>query len=181
MGLDVVELVMELEDEFGLSISDEVAEKLLVSVGTTIDLVLAELRRRDGEAGVCATARSFYRLRRGLVRDCEVRHADVRLDVAIGELLPRRQQRRAWQRVAGSAGLRGVESWTPFRAPFPPQEMSVRDLLKTRVMPTYRRFDGSLDEDEVTRRVFEIVAEKAGLPVDRVHRESRYIEDLEMG
>ncbi|MFD2616918.1 MULTISPECIES: acyl carrier protein [Terrilactibacillus] len=37
-SLDIVELVMELEDEFGLEISDEDAEKIL-TVGNVIDYI----------------------------------------------------------------------------------------------------------------------------------------------
>ncbi|TCP29147.1 acyl carrier protein [Scopulibacillus darangshiensis] len=37
-SLDVVELVMELEDEFGLEISDEDAEKIL-TVGNVLDYI----------------------------------------------------------------------------------------------------------------------------------------------
>lgn len=37
-SLDVVELVMELEDEFGLEISDEDAEKI-VTVGDAVDYI----------------------------------------------------------------------------------------------------------------------------------------------
>ncbi|MCQ9209743.1 acyl carrier protein [Granulicatella seriolae] len=41
-SLDVVELVMELEDEFGTQISDEDAEKI-ITVGDAVDYIESQL------------------------------------------------------------------------------------------------------------------------------------------
>lgn len=41
-SLDVVELVMELEDEFGMEISDEEAEKI-VTVGDAVNYIQSKL------------------------------------------------------------------------------------------------------------------------------------------
>ena len=68
MGLDVVELVMRVEEEFGLVIEDEAAEQLQ-TVGQLHTFVLARLDLLD--ASRCLSSATFYRLRRGLV-DLEV-------------------------------------------------------------------------------------------------------------
>jgi acyl carrier protein len=44
-SLDSVELIMEFEDEFGIGIPDEIAEKVL-TVGEAIDLIVAELSKK---------------------------------------------------------------------------------------------------------------------------------------
>jgi len=49
MGLDTVELVMAVEEDFGIEIPNDTAERIL-SVGNMRDFVVAELRRRGREA-----------------------------------------------------------------------------------------------------------------------------------
>ena len=67
MGLEGVELVMEFEDEFGLQIPDDVAEKM-PSVRDVVEYVHAELSRTLPQAEACLNSRSFYRLRRELIK-----------------------------------------------------------------------------------------------------------------
>src|SRR5688500_14733790 len=174
MGMDLVELVMELEDEFEISIPDDVATELL-TVGKTTDMVLGELRRRVGEAGVCATARSVYRLRRGLIARCGARRGDVRPGAAIGPLVALRHSRH-WNELACGAGLH-KEPATLFKPRFPPPEMPVREIIATRGSRSYRRFDGSLDEAAVEQRVLCIISQVVGVPAEKLRPEMRYVED----
>jgi hypothetical protein len=167
MGLDLVELTMEMEDEFAISIPDETAAAL-TTIGATIDFIVADLRRRDG---VCLTARAFYRVRQGLVARCRASRSDVRLDAPIRPLVGKR--RREWAAIATHAGLR-VE------APLPPEEASLRDVI-TRNIVDFRCHDGSVDEVAVAQRVFELVSEQTSVPIAKLRRDSRYIDDLRMG
>ena len=164
MGLDFVELIMQLEDEFAVSISDEVAATL-TTVGATVDYIVDELRRR---APVCPSAQSFYRLRESLVARCGARRNEVRLDAPMGRLA--RKRRREWPAIASHAWLR--------ETPFPPEEMSVGELIRTHRVSNHWRADGSLDEPAVERRVMELVAETAAVPVEELSRESHYFNEL---
>jgi len=47
MGLDTVELVMAFEEEFGIEIPNEAAERM-ISVRDVRDFMVAEIRRRGG-------------------------------------------------------------------------------------------------------------------------------------
>src|SRR5215207_1042227 len=138
MGMDRIELVMTLEDEFDISIPDDVAPEIS-TVGRTVDMILGELRKRGGEAGVCATARTFYRLRRGLIDRCGARRSDVRPGAAIGTIVAP-PLRRHWNEVASGAGLQ-KEPARLFAKRFPPPEMPVREIVGTRGRTSYRRFD----------------------------------------
>ena len=65
MGLDLVELVMEVEDEFAITIPDADAEKIQ-TVGDLYQYVLQRTGHPAADApppAVCGSARSFYRLR----------------------------------------------------------------------------------------------------------------------
>lgn len=93
MGLDGVELVMECEDEFGISIPDAEASH----VRTVADLhgVIMRLRgerRREPVRG-CRSAAVFYRARRALVGRGVARER-VRPGVTLRELMPRRRDVR---------------------------------------------------------------------------------------
>ncbi len=46
-SLDIVELVMQLEEEFAITIPDEQAEKIK-TVGEAIDYIEAEIKKKNG-------------------------------------------------------------------------------------------------------------------------------------
>jgi acyl carrier protein len=62
MGLDAVELVLEIEEAFSIKIPDEEAEKLL-TVGEVFDYILANTAVAK-EPAVCLTAATFYAIRK---------------------------------------------------------------------------------------------------------------------
>lgn len=91
-GLDYVELVMRIEEEFGFGIPNQDAETMQ-TVGQTVRYLWSRssapsfaLRRKPED--VCRSAFIFHELRRLLmVRGGVPRHA-IRLDARLGELLP---------------------------------------------------------------------------------------------
>jgi len=70
VGLEGVELVMATEQEFGISITDEEAEKVFTP-GMLIDLVCTKVRMSDKKT--CASQSAFYRLRRALMERLELK------------------------------------------------------------------------------------------------------------
>ena len=73
MGLDTVELVMAFEEEFGIEISDEVAERIL-SIGDARDEIVILLNEKTVDA---AKADPEYVLKR--VQEITCNHAGVSL------------------------------------------------------------------------------------------------------
>jgi len=63
MGLDTVELVLAIEEEFGLTIDDKDAERL-TTPGQVADYVMSRVRARTGDP--CTSQAGFYRLRAAL-------------------------------------------------------------------------------------------------------------------
>lgn len=129
--------------------------------------------------GVCATARSFYRLRREFQARYATPRAAIRPGASIGAPVPR-ERRRDWRKVADAAGLRR-EPNILFRSQFPRLETALRDLIRTRCKAEWRCPDGSVDADAVLRRVRMLVADETGVPLHRVGRDSHFINDLGMG
>ena len=177
MGLDLVELVMEIEDEFELRIADEDAETL-TTPGQVTDYLVRVLGERAARAGVCPGARSFYRLRRQLQSRFGTPRAAVRPAASIGALVPERG-RRQWRAIAEAAGLRREPSaW--FRPGFPPPELPGGELIRTRAKVAWQRPDGSVDADVVFDQVRLIVSEQLGMPLAEIRRDSHFIRDLGM-
>ncbi len=50
-SLDLVELIMELEDQFGIKISDEAAQKI-TTVGQAVDYMIEHVKEDDLEAAL---------------------------------------------------------------------------------------------------------------------------------
>lgn len=75
--LDDVELLMDIESSFSLTITAEMSESML-TVGDIHDAVLEKLRVLADGRGGCATAMAFYRLRRAL--RLEGRAGEIRTD-----------------------------------------------------------------------------------------------------
>jgi acyl carrier protein len=111
MGLDTVELVMEIEEAFNITIPDAEAEKI-VTVGDLHRYVLTQLRvmgqTASGESGEtasrCLSAMTFYRFRRRLMSCLKIRRADIRPDSALEKLMPIVDRRQQWLRLEESLG-----------------------------------------------------------------------------
>ena len=85
MGLDTVELVMEIEEAFDISIPDDRASTML-TVGDVYEFILEKTADSTLKSSTCLTAAAFYDLRRHL-RSLGLTHLPIRpkteLDLAI--------------------------------------------------------------------------------------------------
>ena len=93
MGLDGVELVMAIEEGFGVTIADAEAEAC-VTPAAVIDLVFGKLRASDER--VCVSQRAFYLLRKGLTRTLGVSRRKVDLTADIRSFTAGRAEREVW-------------------------------------------------------------------------------------
>jgi hypothetical protein len=94
MGLDIVELVMNIEETFGVVLPDEEAARLK-TLGETHRWLLRQVGRQA--AGPCLSGATFYRVRRALVEIGVPRHA-VRPRTEVNDLLPAENRRVLWRR-----------------------------------------------------------------------------------
>lgn len=94
MGLDAVELVMAVEEKFGISISDEEATKAL-TVGDLKGLVRAKLDISD--AAGCLTQRAFHLIRRNATAEFGVLRRSLRPDTSLETVVPQSTRRESWQ------------------------------------------------------------------------------------
>lgn len=90
MGLDAVELVMEVEDRFGIKVPDAEACRMR-TVADVAAFVISQLPR---SSGICPTARSFYQFRKSLVEHGKLERRSIRPKTRLDLLFPRRSKRR---------------------------------------------------------------------------------------
>jgi acyl carrier protein len=103
MGLDLVELEMEIEDAFDIKIADEEYVGL-ETVGQVFDYLCHRLNAQAAQA--CTTQSTFYRLRAAMIQTLGLDRHLLRPDVALDALLPPRNWHREWNRLTDSSGLR---------------------------------------------------------------------------
>ena len=96
MGLDSVEIVMEVEDEFDITITDDEAAAIR-HVGELVDCVCSKAGKcpRKPRQG-CASARTFYRLRAALVAHLGLSPRDIRPATVLAGIIPRHRRRDVW-------------------------------------------------------------------------------------
>lgn len=102
MGLDVIELVMEIEDEFGVQITEEDYPKL-VTVGDLRDLVAVKLAVKEGwepvgQSSFCPSAALFLWLRKGLRTTLDQPDLRIRPSEPLDAYLSSLKRRTDWCR-----------------------------------------------------------------------------------
>ena len=163
MGLDGVELLMEIEDEYGLTIPDEDSVRLS-NVGSLVRYIAA----REGVETyvICQTARPFYAFRRMLVDRFDVPRSCVRPGARIASLVPR-IRRDQLDVTMESMGLKHKPS-------------RVRDVAVA-LAPRQAVFSRD-DPDrlaEISANVRRIVAEQMGVHVDDISESTHFVRDLD--
>jgi hypothetical protein len=126
MGLDTVEIVLEIEEAFGIHIPDEVAANLLTLQDVT-DYVTGQVTTIPQET--CKTQQIYYRLRRGFRSQIPALAGDLDLRMALKDVLHRDQWSRVWTAVRKQVG----EDYWPEDIPWPrllaPGPVTVKDLV----------------------------------------------------
>jgi acyl carrier protein len=96
MGLDTVELVIEVEKAFGIKIPDEEASQM-INVGHLYHYLLAILPAQETHR--CLSAAAFYRFRRALIAQFGVDRHSIRISTVMEDLIPEDQRITQWQRL----------------------------------------------------------------------------------
>jgi acyl carrier protein len=113
MGLDTVELVMEIEEAFDISIPDDRASKML-TVGDVYEFILVQTADSTLKSSTCLTATAFYELRRQL-RSLGLPHSEMRPKTRLDHVIPLIGRRTYWQTIGSRMDVRlprlGRPSW----------------------------------------------------------------------
>lgn len=192
MGLDGVELVMEIEDEFGISIGDEDAEKL-TTVGQTAAYVVDRLRQKSpgpvagapvstAASPARPSASAFYQLRRELRSRFGVSRRRVLPSSRIGDLVSARADRERWNDLAIACGFLR-ERGSLFSPGFPAAGMTVRRLIHSRyedglAYGSLYLADGDVNTRAVWFRLRTIIVQQLGVEESELKWDTHYVNDL---
>jgi acyl carrier protein len=97
MGLDLVELAIEVEKSFGITIVNEDASNI-ITVGQLYDYVLAKLPAQETRR--CLSAGAFYEFRRALIAQFAVKPGEIRPSTLIGSIIPEPKRTSDWELLA---------------------------------------------------------------------------------
>jgi hypothetical protein len=105
MGLDGVELIMAVEEKFGINISDEEAQNVL-TVGDMKRLVRAKLDIVDDRT--CLTQRAFHLIRTKAIAEFGLPRRNLRPDAYLENVIPQNNRRETWAHFQLSLGVPGL-------------------------------------------------------------------------
>lgn len=99
MGLDGVELVMTVEEEFQIAISDSEASDC-TTVRKLVELVHSRLRHNSKDP--CPSQHSFYLARQKLINLLHVQRNEIKPDTNLEEIIPRKNRKNLWKKVTSA-------------------------------------------------------------------------------
>lgn len=102
MGLDFVEIVMRIEEEFSIDLPDAELGSVL-TVGDLYELVLSKVK--SCTAAECVSSKAFYRTRRALVDSIGVPRRSIRPSTPLESLLPLESRVSHWRDITRRIGL----------------------------------------------------------------------------
>jgi acyl carrier protein len=101
MGLDSVELVLTVEETFGLSIPDDDAVEI-DTVGKLYDYILTH--RFQGKQEACLSSVTFYKIRCAMMAVLNIPRKDLRLSTKLSTLIPKHRH-WIWNNLEKTAAL----------------------------------------------------------------------------
>ena len=175
MGLDGVELVLAVEETFGISIPDSVAFEM-TTPAMMISFVQQAVSARP-ERKACISQRAFHKVRASLMKATGVGRRDVTLKTPIKRLFSGPQRTEHWRDFRGYAGLSDLPNLGSLSG-WLIGPTSVKDLVSGTVsaMSNDMREERSWTSEEVRQIVRQIISEQLG--VEKFRDTDEFVRDL---
>ena len=97
MGLDVIELVMDIEDRFNIEISDDEACQA-ITVGKMYQCVLDKVKVSTNHR--CSSQKAFYTLRKALTENLGIKKKIITPKTNTELLFPEYERRELWSKIS---------------------------------------------------------------------------------
>lgn len=184
MGLDTVELVMDIEDRFKVSIADAAAEQIQ-TIGDLYEFLMKRIRLQNTAS--CQSAALFYPIRKILVDEFNVKKSAVVPCTELQSLVTAENRHRFWQRVETLVSSRlprlKRSKWIQWTGDVFPDDCETVAKLVNKCVNLNRITNefSPEDSDSVWRIVCQIVSDICGVDVDRLKPETNFVNDLGFG
>jgi|SRR5690554_3650934 len=194
MGLDSVELVVSVEDKFGIRIPDAECEQIS-TVQDFADSVYKRILVNPTEK--CLTQIVFYRIRKAFQK-LNLSETEIKPDTKISELLTQTDLKENWKRIETELGLKLPElvsldfnqnldthvkflGFRTIKRNQPVTKGTIRQLIDWTIS---LNFDKTIDigkitnKYEVERIISGIISEKMGIPINEIELRHSIATDL---
>jgi hypothetical protein len=103
MGLDIVEIVMGLEQAFGIEIANEAAEQMRTP-RIIVEFLAKKLNAVDDPPSYCLSARAFHRFRQSCLAVSSIPRRAISPDAQLSQLFPGSKGNTLWKSVGQHMG-----------------------------------------------------------------------------
>jgi acyl carrier protein len=175
MGLDGVELVLAVEETFGISIPDTVAFEM--TTPAMMILFVQQAVNSLPERKACISQRAFHKVRGSLMKSTGVSRRDVTLKTPIRKLFSGPQRAEHWRDFKDYAGLPALPD-LGFGSGWLFGPTSVKEIVSAAisVMSNDMRDERSWTNEEVRQIVRKIISEQLG--VEKFRDTDEFVRDL---
>lgn len=194
MGLDSVELVMSIEDKFGIRIEDSEAEKIY-TVQDFVDIVFSKIIVNPIDT--CLSQLIFYKIRKAL-RKLTPTEKEIKPDMKISELFTQSELKEKWSQLKteielelpdlvaldfnpelGSHvkifGIKTIKRTTPV------SKGTLRQLVDWTISLNEKKLidiENITSKYEVERIICGITEDKTGIPISEIKLHHSFTNDL---
>ena len=180
MGLDTVELVIRIEDTFGVQIPDRVAEHLTTPKKVT-DFVLSQVRQSERPLS-CLSQRAFYSVRREFTQQLSVPGRQLTPDASLKAILPEERRHEVWKNIGSSLGVKrwpalSRKSWL-FMTPTVGTVRDLIDYLVTNEPLIVKGDETAWSRAQVWDVLKRLITDETG--ITDFSEDSRFIEDMHL-
>lgn len=179
MGLDSVELVLAIEEEFGVEIPDYDAERI-TTVGDMYNWLRATLRSTP--PANCMTQRMFYKVRKALINNYGVPKQSITLDTKLKDLVPEQDLKEAWPYLDLFAELdfpKLDRNWWPIGRRTSTDVLTLRELLTAMTTLNAEKLlvePGS--DEEIWVRLTKVIQRQLNVELREIQPDASFTRDL---
>lgn len=181
MGLDSVELILGFEDEFGMEIPQEVAEKMLTP-GDVYNYFRAKLADKSGAE--CLSQEIFYKLRRALVANYGIQRHLLSPDTNLLDHLSYDEIEDGWPFLQMFIDLETPDFRSAQRGWFgykPRKVLTLRAIVDRLIGLNANLLSIDLNSNEkIWERVVDVTISQLNVSRSEVHKDSSFTKDLGM-
>ncbi|MBS2008934.1 MAG: hypothetical protein JST01_17925 [Cyanobacteria bacterium SZAS TMP-1] len=179
MGMDSIELVLEIEQEFGIEIPDNIAEQI-TTVGEMYEFLKERLHSTP--PAHCMTQRMFYKVRKAITDNYAVPKQSITLDTKLKDLAPAQELKDAWPFLDLFAELdfpKLDKNWWPIGLRMSTDVLTLRELLTAMTTLNAEKLllePGS--DEEIWVRLTKVIQRQLNVELREIQPDASFTKDL---